>query len=193
MSKRPCKGNNNNGRLVARPPPPLFTSSYEDITGSRDDVESKDKDDMQQLRYIDIDIDLQQKRCSSTNVVDTKDSHTKTKYSVSKRRWKRRIISAVITMVICSIICRRDVRRISSEFSSNGVTLSSLNLNDGAAALDDTKLIVNADQLARIQSEPPTITYSNNAEGVINIDIVSIGSDTRLDYVSMYSCFFFSY
>ena len=99
MSKRPCKGNKNNRRLVARPPPPLITASRDD------ESESKEKDDMQQLRYIDV---QQPQRFSSTNVVDTKESHR-----------KRRIISAVITMVICSIISRRDVRRISSEYSTN--------------------------------------------------------------------------
>ena len=98
------------------------------------------------------------------------------------KRSKRRLITALVTMVVCVY----DYQRIPRQ-SDNDQRLLISQSNRKEEHTMSSNFVVDKDYLAKLKSELPTIMYSNKES--INdfvIDIVSIGSDKRIDYVSSF-------
>ena len=98
------------------------------------------------------------------------------------KRSKRRLITALITMVVCVY----DYQRIPRQ-SDNNQRLLIGQSNRKEEHTMSSNFVVDKDYLANLKSEVPTIMHSNKESiNDVVIDIVSIGSDKRIDYVSSF-------
>ena len=98
------------------------------------------------------------------------------------KRSKRRLVTALVTMVVCAY----DYQRIPIQ-SDNNQRLLINQSNRKEEHTMSSNFVVDQDYLAKLKSEVPTIMHSNKES--INdfvIDIVSIGSDKQIDYVSSF-------
>jgi len=98
------------------------------------------------------------------------------------KRSKRRLITALVTMVVCAY----DYQRIPRQSDNNQRLLISQS-NRKEEHTMSSNFVVDKDYLAKLKSELPTIMHSNKKSiNDVVIDIVSIGSDKRIDYVSSF-------
>ena len=147
----------------------------------------------------------------SRDVAPVEDKQQRWGRACKSKRSEQRII-IVLVMVISFSIWSRDIRRIIAETSPKvrirEEKLQSRQLSpSGFSFIDDRKFVVEKEKLAWLKYELPTIIVhskerklkipqinakddrSNSQDHDFIVDVVSIGSDTRLGYVSIVSTF----